>query len=627
MLRPYVSNSNAFAEGFGQVDDLFARRRKQQEEQQRRAMQQQAAGAMLANDPFAAEQALMQGGDAEGALRVRGGVQQQAVAEGQAFDAAAKERAAKNATGLARFIDALAQTPAEQRAARRDALLPQLSAFGVELDENTVQQFGQAPLDDASLAEARALIGAEAAKLKVVEGKFGDIYGVDERSGNVRTLFDEADRPIVTPMGILYPPGQAPGQQSAPAAGTATRDTQGRSVPAPPPAPGSPVSLRRPVEGRVSSRFGVPRPNGPHNGVDIAAPEGSPVRAPAPGRVVAAGTDARSGNFVIIEHADGSRSGVAHLRQPSPFRQGQQVPAGAAIGEVGSTGNATGPHAHLTYRDPTGKRRDPMSMYKSYIEGGEGAEYLGGAAADDQLQDVGGGWMLQPMQTPAQQQSVQKDLREEGQQAEQRGYQRQRDAVQDRRNAAADRRAEEQLRLSRASAQREAAKGNNPPPTDGQRTAAGWAYRAGTALERFDGLARAQGKPLRPTQKLEWADPVFGKASFKVRNAHDRRFVQSAKDFLAPILRKDTGAAVTDEELNTYMDIYIPRAGDDGQTLEMKAQARGDAIRALQRQAGGAMRDYPDMPGIKPRQRAGARPAPNRGGKVQPRGYRILSVE
>jgi murein DD-endopeptidase MepM/ murein hydrolase activator NlpD len=95
----------------------------------------------------------------------------------------------------------------------------------------------------------------------------------------------------------------------------------------------------------VSSGFG-PRTGGFHNGIDFAAPTGTPVRAAGPGRVSQASySPFGGGNEVHIDHPNGLQTWYAHLSSFA-VQAGQMVRAGNRIGAVGSTGNSTGPHLH-----------------------------------------------------------------------------------------------------------------------------------------------------------------------------------------------------------------------------------------------------------------------------------------
>ncbi len=104
-----------------------------------------------------------------------------------------------------------------------------------------------------------------------------------------------------------------------------------------------------PAQGPVSGVYGSQRilngePRTPHYGLDIAAPTGSPVVAPASGEVVLAEKDIYfTGGTVIIDHGMGINSAFSHLHAVD-VRVGQQVRQGEKIGTVGATGRATGPH-------------------------------------------------------------------------------------------------------------------------------------------------------------------------------------------------------------------------------------------------------------------------------------------
>lgn len=104
-----------------------------------------------------------------------------------------------------------------------------------------------------------------------------------------------------------------------------------------------------PAQGPVSGVYGSQRilngePRTPHYGLDVAAPTGSPVVAPAAGEVVLAEADIYfTGGTIIIDHGMGINSAFSHL-QSLNVKVGQQVRQGEQIGTVGATGRATGPH-------------------------------------------------------------------------------------------------------------------------------------------------------------------------------------------------------------------------------------------------------------------------------------------
>ena len=106
-----------------------------------------------------------------------------------------------------------------------------------------------------------------------------------------------------------------------------------------------------PTEGRISSIFGLRRffnkqERRPHNGLDIAADSGSPVKATADGTIIDAGNFFFSGNMVFIDHGQGIISLYAHMDSIS-VKPGDTVKQGHVIGAVGTTGRSTGPHLHF----------------------------------------------------------------------------------------------------------------------------------------------------------------------------------------------------------------------------------------------------------------------------------------
>ena len=107
----------------------------------------------------------------------------------------------------------------------------------------------------------------------------------------------------------------------------------------------------RPVEGRVSGRFGRARvyngkPGSPHSGMDIAAPTGTPVKAPAAGIVTFADGDLYlTGGTLLIDHGHGISSNFLHLSRID-VKVGDRVEQGQVVAAVGSTGRSTGPHLH-----------------------------------------------------------------------------------------------------------------------------------------------------------------------------------------------------------------------------------------------------------------------------------------
>ena len=126
--------------------------------------------------------------------------------------------------------------------------------------------------------------------------------------------------------------------------------------------------FRLPVDAPVREKsFGSRRvlngtPRSPHSGVDLAARQGQPVVAPAPGRVALAEDLYFSGGTVILDHGAGVFTSYFHLSKIDA-RIGELVAEGAGIGAVGATGRATGPHLHWSAR-VDGARVNPLGLLK-----------------------------------------------------------------------------------------------------------------------------------------------------------------------------------------------------------------------------------------------------------------------
>ena len=106
-----------------------------------------------------------------------------------------------------------------------------------------------------------------------------------------------------------------------------------------------------PVSGEISSIFGLRRffneqERNPHNGLDIAAPEGTDIKATADGTVIETGDFFFSGNMVYVDHGQGLISLYAHLSRID-VKPGDVLRRGDILGAVGQTGRVTGAHLHF----------------------------------------------------------------------------------------------------------------------------------------------------------------------------------------------------------------------------------------------------------------------------------------
>lgn len=129
--------------------------------------------------------------------------------------------------------------------------------------------------------------------------------------------------------------------------------------------------FNHPVDGPITTEFGTRRsyngrfPSGNHAGTDFAADMGTPVEAPANGRVAFTGQIDLRGNVVVLDHGAGVFSTLAHLSRIL-VPEGEQVVQGDHIGLVGSTGLSTGPHLHWEIW-VTGANVDPLDWAERVI--------------------------------------------------------------------------------------------------------------------------------------------------------------------------------------------------------------------------------------------------------------------
>jgi murein DD-endopeptidase MepM/ murein hydrolase activator NlpD len=113
---------------------------------------------------------------------------------------------------------------------------------------------------------------------------------------------------------------------------------------------GSLPGFRWPVRGRVIAAFG-PKPNGVQNdGINLAVPEGTPIKAAEDGVVAYAGSELKGyGNLVLVRHPNGFVTAYAHASDIL-VKRGEAVKRGQVIAHAGQTGNVTSPQLHFEIR-------------------------------------------------------------------------------------------------------------------------------------------------------------------------------------------------------------------------------------------------------------------------------------
>src|SRR5215203_624342 len=150
--------------------------------------------------------------------------------------------------------------------------------------------------------------------------------------------------------------GTTPGGTTRTETTTPTDTTTPTSTPAPTGGSCGTSTISSPVRGTVTSDFG-PRGGRNHDGIDIAASMGTPIRAAACGTVSLAGQQSGYGNIICITHTSQFSTCYAHLSRFG-VSSGTRVQQGQIIGYVGCTGSCTGPHLHFETR-VGGTARDP----------------------------------------------------------------------------------------------------------------------------------------------------------------------------------------------------------------------------------------------------------------------------
>lgn len=158
-----------------------------------------------------------------------------------------------------------------------------------------------------------------------------------------------APKPVVEQPKVAALTQPEPVKSIAPAPAAPAPQPEAAKAPAPEPEATASVSgdFRWPARGRVIAGFGA---NGGNEGINIAVPEGTPVKATEAGTVTYAGSEVKGyGNLVLIKHENGYVSAYAHNGSLN-VKRGEQVKRGQVIATSGQTGNVTSPQLHFEIR-------------------------------------------------------------------------------------------------------------------------------------------------------------------------------------------------------------------------------------------------------------------------------------
>lgn len=252
---------------------------------------------------------------------------------------------------------------------------PYLLNVGQRIELPRGQQHTVTPGDTLySIAQRYDAVMYELARLNGVEApytvKIGEVLVIPEKDEDDKPQPKAAPAPATAKATPAPQPEKPPRQMARAPAPERTGGTVNVVPPVKPPAPVPPPAARTskgfvwPVRGPLMSNFGTKTGGLRNDGINIIAPEGTPVVAAENGVVAYAGNEIRGfGNLLLIKHADGYVTAYAHNRDLL-VRRGQRVRRGQKIATVGQTGSVNRPQLHFEIR----KGRRPKNP-EDYLRG------------------------------------------------------------------------------------------------------------------------------------------------------------------------------------------------------------------------------------------------------------------
>lgn len=477
-----------------------------------------------------------------------------------------------------------------------DEVAPYLKATGVS-DADLMPLRSALERDPTgAINTLEAALGRE--ELTIRDGGGGDVVGINPRTGESKLLYDAPDRPTFIPgVGFLLPPGQQP--QQAPG--------QNPPVTGPQIQPGG-LWNRQEMQESGGNQFRA-------DGSLLTSPKGAfGVAQLMPGTAA----DLARQMGVTVEELQRSpelnrAAGQLYQSQQLEKYGGNEALALAAY----NAGPGRVDEWLRTIGDPrTGQisteefvRRIPFAETRNYVQNITQGQYSDGQMAQGDapqsagVESLGGGWQLQPFESASDRRAARAETRADraDARAERAAARAEAGVVQltPQEVAAAGLPEGTVAQRQPNGAINVVSRGGADKFTEGQRNAAYFAYRLNGARDTIQ--ANASRGIVRPSPAIL----AFGEGRLRENalSENDRLWLQAARNWLAPVLRKDTGAAITAPEVVYYMGEYLPSPTDSPAVIQQKAAARQRAEQALNGLAGGAYEEL--FPGSRNRQANG----------------------